>query len=551
MPPESASRRPRPTGRVFARGLALALVAVLGAGCISIDSDIGRVNDRRRGEVRPRLQPATGRVTQEALPANAELDVDCDFDSIQGSTLGGYVAVESRVRCPKDDVVRYLQGAGFFSAPLVEEPPEVRVTLRFEPTAVPAFERCEGSREPLPVNLPIVQKFDPGRVAYASREVGAIVDIRVQWDDRVPSFMSGTGFAGGVDCGPMEFMSAAERRFNASIGARIGEAAHAALEVAVLGRTSPRVAFVPRASPTPRDAQNQAQNRNQNQIPYGNGNALAANPPPPRVPPLPPSIAGAGAVPDPSSPPVEGPLVLPPGGFGTYSALVIGVDRYDHLPALGNAVRDARAIGALLEDDYGYDVTTLENPGRAEILQALVALRRRLSERDNLLIYYAGHGWLDPEADEGYWLPRDADREDPTNWISNDTITAQLRALRAKHVMVVADSCYSGKLVRGIKVGTRPTDYYARMAERRARVVMSSGGLEPVYDGGGRGGHSVFAAAFMAALEENDAIVDGSTVFSRIRRPVMTNADQIPEYADIRLAGHDGGDFLFVRKGVN
>jgi hypothetical protein len=30
----------------------------------------------------------------------------------------------------------------------------------------------------------------------------------------------------------------------------------------------------------------------------------------------------------------------------------------------------------------------------------------------------------------------------------------------------------------------------------------------------------------------------------------MTNADQIPEYADIRLAGHDGGDFLFVRKGV-
>ncbi|MDP7667219.1 MAG: hypothetical protein QF738_04055 [Rhodospirillales bacterium] len=32
-----------------------------------------------------------------------------------------------------------------------------------------------------------------------------------------------------------------------------------------------------------------------------------------------------------------------------------------------------------------------------------------------------------------------------------------------------------------------------------------------------------------------------------IRRPVMLAADQTPEYADIRKAGHDGGDFLFVR----
>ena len=37
-------------------------------------------------------------------------------------------------------------------------------------------------------------------------------------------------------------------------------------------------------------------------------------------------------------------------------------------------------------------------------------LRGELTERDNLLIYYAGHGVLDEEADIGSWLPVDAER---------------------------------------------------------------------------------------------------------------------------------------------
>lgn len=448
------------------------------------------------------------------------------------------------MRCPDDDVERYLRASGLVSGPPEDEPPALRAILRFEPSATPQFVPCAGSAEPL-LSLPIVRQFDPSRVAYSTPEVGAIVDLEFEWKDRAPRYLNGIGYAGGIDCGPLEIQRAAERRFTSGLGRRIGEATHAALESALLGHTSERVAFVPRPTPTPPQTQSQVQ--------PGNPQAPPA-PRLPAVPPAPPSIAGSQAPPLRPSPLASGgagSIVVPPGGPGRYSALVIGVDRYDHLTALGNAVRDANAVGALLQDAYGYVVTTLENPGRAEILKALVALRRRLSERDNLLIYYAGHGWLDEEADEGYWLPRDAERQDPTNWISNDTITAQLRALRAKHVLVVADSCYSGKLVRGIKVGAKPSDYYARMAGRRARVVLSSGGLEPVGDGGGRGGHSVFAAAFMAALEENQAIVDGASVFSRIRRPVMTNADQISEYADIRLAGHDGGDFLFIRKDVD
>jgi hypothetical protein len=68
-----------------------------------------------------------------------------------------------------------------------------------------------------------------------------------------------------------------------------------------------------------------------------------------------------------------------------------------------------------------------------------------------------------------------------------------------------------------------------------------------VTDVGFKGNHSVFASAFIDVLGENTGVIDGTQLFSKIRRPVMLNSDQTPEYSDIRKAGHDGGDFLFVR----
>lgn len=118
--------------------------------------------------------------------------------------------------------------------------------------------------------------------------------------------------------------------------------------------------------------------------------------------------------------------------------------------------------------------------------------------------------------------------------------------MNANHVMVVADSCYAGTLTRSLtEEPDRSNDYFRRMAEKRTRVVISSGGLEPVVDSGG-GSHSVFAAQFIKVLEENRVVLDGTGLFETIRRAVVLNADQTPQYSDIRHAGHEGGDFLFV-----
>ncbi|MGH7320610.1 MAG: caspase family protein [Candidatus Rokuibacteriota bacterium] len=239
--------------------------------------------------------------------------------------------------------------------------------------------------------------------------------------------------------------------------------------------------------------------------------------------------------------------------FGRYHALVIGNNTYQHLRPLETAVSDATAIANLLETEYGYTVTLQLNATREDMVVALDKLRATLTHRDNLLIYYAGHGVLDRDAGRGYWLPVTARPDTRAQWLSNTEITDTLKAMTAKHVLVVADSCYSGALFRDAERGITLTTgierdaYLARLAEKRARTVLSSGGLEPVLDSGG-GQHSVFAKALLAALRENRDVLDGQGVFAKIRRPVVLNSPQTPEYSDIRFAGHDGGDFLFVRR---
>jgi len=245
------------------------------------------------------------------------------------------------------------------------------------------------------------------------------------------------------------------------------------------------------------------------------------------------------------TPPNEG--KLPASKYGTCHALIISNSTYRELPELRTPTSDGRSLANLLRDDYGFRVTVLNNVTRAEILRALMSLRTQLTESDNLLIFYAGHGWLDNEADAGYWLPIDASKNDPVNWISNETLTSALKALRAKHVIIVADSCYSGKLTRGLRVDGLEREGFSGLANRRARVVISSGGLEPVLDGGAEGNHSVFANALLKVLKENQNVLDATGLFSELRKRVTWNADQMPEYGVIHKAGHDGGDFLFIR----
>ncbi len=237
---------------------------------------------------------------------------------------------------------------------------------------------------------------------------------------------------------------------------------------------------------------------------------------------------------------------------GRNFALVIGNDTYRDMPDLKTAANDAKALADMLVERYDFeaeDVQLLLDADRNDILGAIEALRNELDVDDRLVIYYAGHGQIDQASGEGFWLPVDAVADKTFTWIANDDIRRQLKGLPARHVLVIADSCFSGSLTRSAPANQQiPEDrYFTEIDSHWSRKVISSGGTEPVADSGS-GGHSVFAHYLLKTLASNDRpYVTTSELFGRFVRAVANNSDQKPEFGTIAKAGDEGGgDFTFI-----
>jgi len=255
------------------------------------------------------------------------------------------------------------------------------------------------------------------------------------------------------------------------------------------------------------------------------------------------------------APPIAKPAVPVFDIKGRYHALVIGVNDYKKLPRLNTAVNDAKTLSALLSKRYGFTITTLidKQATRDGIVDALNTMRAKLRKNDKLLVYYAGHGYFDDASQTAYWLPVDADPDKDTNWVIVDRITSNIKKIAARHVLIVSDSCYSGTLARsaGIRLGAGDTRraYIEKILKKRSRILIASGGNEPVTDAGG-GGHSIFAGAFINALESmEESVFTAEELFVRhVKEAVAGSAAQTPEFRVIRNSGHQGGDFVFRKR---
>ena len=243
--------------------------------------------------------------------------------------------------------------------------------------------------------------------------------------------------------------------------------------------------------------------------------------------------------------------------WGKYYAIVIGNNDYKYLKKLMTPVNDAKVISKLLRENYGFETTLLTNATRKQIVRVFNKFKRKLKSNDNLLIYYAGHGEYDKEASAGYWQPIDAEPNDNTQWILNETITSILRGTKANNILLVADSCYSGTVFRSgglqiVELGdSGREEVYRRLLEEKTRVALTSGGDEPVPDSVHGSAHSVFAKSLIDTLSENTRVLRASSLAHTVTDNVVrimsaNNIKQTPEFSDMRNAGHDGGDFLFV-----
>lgn len=235
---------------------------------------------------------------------------------------------------------------------------------------------------------------------------------------------------------------------------------------------------------------------------------------------------------------------------GDYHALLIGNQNYNYWSKLETPIQDIDVISNKLRADYSFKTKIIKDASRKEILQSIYDLGSTADFNDHVLVYYAGHGIVDTDTDEGYWIPSNADQSFRPDWVSNSEIKTALKSIKSKHLLVMADSCYSGTLVRS---GTRLQNSMSnplikRLFSKKAKIAITSGGNEPVVDSISGSKNSIFANAFLDALENNsDIFVPASILFASIRDKVTKEANQTPLYSNIRELDDDGGEFVFKK----
>lgn len=234
-----------------------------------------------------------------------------------------------------------------------------------------------------------------------------------------------------------------------------------------------------------------------------------------------------------------------------YYALLIAVQDYDsgEVGKLDFAISDARGLGEILVSGYTFDrenIITLVNPDRRTIYKTLQVLKNKLTERDNLLIFYAGHGYWQEDMRQGFWLPRDASGiNDPSDWIPNSTVRDYIKAIKARHVLLVADSCFSGGIFKTREAFYKQKISMEKIYELPSRKAITSGSLKTVPD------RSVFLEYLIKRLKDNnEPYMDTQKLFASLREAVINNSPshQTPLYGAISEAGDEGGDFIFVRR---
>ena len=138
--------------------------------------------------------------------------------------------------------------------------------------------------------------------------------------------------------------------------------------------------------------------------------------------------------------------VLP--SFAAKRALVIGIDRYEHLALehqLQRAVNDAKSVAVEFER-LGYDVLLSVNPSRAQFNEVWQSFVERIERGDQVAVFFAGHG-VEINS-QNFLLPRDipfvrAGRQEQLRReaLNVSEFLLDLRAKKPQVSLLVLDAC--------------------------------------------------------------------------------------------------------------
>jgi len=243
--------------------------------------------------------------------------------------------------------------------------------------------------------------------------------------------------------------------------------------------------------------------------------------------------------------------------YKSYHALVVGVSNYERWPKLPNAVNDAKEVASKLKG-IGFEVKMLLDPTAREMRTAINEMVYKMGREENraLIFYYAGHGETETLADKtkmGYIIPIDCPllEKDPMGFATHaismrDIESASLR-IKAKHLLMLFDSCFSGSLFSLVRAV--PHDITEKSTLPVRQYITAGREDEQVPD------KSMFKRCFLIGLEgDADLTGDGYITASELGMYLSdkvvnyTHRQQHPQYGKINNPDLDRGDFIFALK---
>lgn len=236
--------------------------------------------------------------------------------------------------------------------------------------------------------------------------------------------------------------------------------------------------------------------------------------------------------------------------------LLIGIDKYAEVDPLQNAVRDAKGVANILLNRYQFEEeNTLqlydEDATRDKIISAFDVFAEKITEKDNLLIYYAGHGYFRKKLKLGYWIPVHAKEGKYSGFINHSLVRDYIQAIPAHHTLLIVDSCFSGNLLRGQGRELSETVVHANKVDRfPSRWCLAAGMIEKVSDGF-IGDHSPFAQSLITFLKKNnETSFPVQDLVMHVSKATSYNSDQTPIGGVILKTGDENGQFVFNLKSL-
>ncbi len=232
-----------------------------------------------------------------------------------------------------------------------------------------------------------------------------------------------------------------------------------------------------------------------------------------------------------------------------YYALLIAENEYknEQIPDLKKPAADLQLLYNTLVNQYSFEpfnIDTLVNATRAQILEALTQIGERVREGESLFIFYAGHGDLKrfpDNSEKSYQIPQDAVKGNIFTYINGMEFLDCLTFTKARRILVVADACFAGSLFRG--VGNSGNQSLSEKYKDISRRLLSSGNVKVVPD------DSQFIPVFLNALQQNKSpFITAEKLVDSFKEQYNQQSNQQLQFLPIDFLKDQGGQFVFKRR---